>query len=72
MTEWKWYRRLGIAEMTPWSPDFDMTGISVSQVDRDNGSPRLTDMIARNPQNRSDQWLIAGKYFRENFEQITE
>ena len=70
MIEWKWYRRPGITEMTPWSPDIDMTNVSVSQTDRNNGSPKSTDMIARDPNNRADQWLVAGKYFSENFEEI--
>jgi len=71
MTQWKQYRRPGISEMTPWSPDFDMLGVSVSQADLDNGSPKLGDMIARNPNNTADQWLVANKYFRANFEPVS-
>jgi hypothetical protein len=28
----------------------------------------LGDMIARNPKNHSDQWLVAKQYFEDNFE----
>ena len=28
------------------------------------------DMIARNPDNHNDLWLIAGEYFKNNFEEI--
>lgn len=27
-------------------------------------------MIARNPKNHEDQWLVAEKYFKDNFEEI--
>jgi len=27
-------------------------------------------MIARNPKNHADQWLVAAKYFADNFEPI--
>lgn len=42
--------------------------ISVSDVDRINGSPKIGDMIGRNPKNHLDQWLVAMEYFQENFE----
>ena len=43
---------------------------SISQADLDNGSPKEGDMIARNPKNHSDVWLVAKKYFEENLEEI--
>lgn len=42
--------------------------ISISEVDLKQGSPRVGDMIARNPKNHLDQWLVAEQYFKENFE----
>lgn len=68
MTDFNQYRRTQIAEMTPWTPDFDMTDVSVSKSDQDAGSPKQGDMIARNPKNRADQWLVAAAYFADNFE----
>ena len=44
--------------------------VSISDVDLLNGSPREGDMIARNPKNHNDQWLVAEKYFNDNFEAI--
>ena len=44
--------------------------VSISDVDRENGSPKIGDMIARNPKNHLDQWLIAEQYFKDNFEPI--
>ena len=46
------------------------TEVSISQVDEDMGSPQIGDMIARNPKNHSDQWLVAKQYFEDNFEPI--
>ena len=45
--------------------------ISVSREDLQNGSPKKGDMIARNPKNHADQWLVAKKYFGDNFEPLT-
>lgn len=70
MIAWAQYRRTAIAEMAPWHPGFDMTGVSVSEVDREAGSPKRGDMIARNPKNHNDRWLVAAAYFADNFEPI--
>jgi len=71
----KKYRRTNIAEMRPVSEleeleDFATAGISISQVDIDNGSPQVGDMVARNINNYKDQWLVAKDYFMNNFEEI--
>ncbi len=43
--------------------------VSISDADkRENGSPKIGDMIAINPKNSTDQWLIEEKYFKENYE----
>lgn len=66
--EYKQYRRSSIAEMTPWNSDFDMSYVSVSAPDIAAGSPKDGDMIARNPKNHDDKWLVAKQYFIDNFE----
>lgn len=66
--QFKHYRRSAIAELADWEPGFDMTGVSVSEVDRGAGSPKAGDKIARNPSNHADKWLVAGDYFAANFE----
>ena len=68
MSEFKQYRRSQIAELRRWNPDDDMTDISVSVEDTKAGSPKSGDMIARNPKNHADQWLVAAAYFEFNFE----
>ena len=78
------YRRKQIAELRPVI-DMDMvvfkingciyssiesgTKVSISDVDLQNGSPKIGDMIARNPKNHLDQWLVAKDYFIDNFEE---
>ena len=64
------YRRTAIAEIADWHPDFDMSRVSVSDADRDAGSPKAGDKIARNPKNHDDRWLIAADYFADNFEAV--
>ena len=68
MTEFKEYTRSNIAEMAKWEEGFDMTRVSISQSDQENGSPKEGDMIARNPEDHTDQWLVAAKYFKDNFQ----
>ena len=68
------YRRLGFAEARQVTDAEVMSisldsRISVSMADKENGSPLIGDMVARNPSNPDDQWLIAKDYWAENFEQ---
>lgn len=66
----KKYRRKGFSELADWSPEVDMTGVSVSEEDRRNGSPKLGDKIARNPVNHADKLLVAEQYVKENLELV--
>jgi hypothetical protein len=65
---WQQYKRKGLSEMRPYVEGEDLTRVSISAADRDNGSPKIGDMIARNPVNHDDQWLVAKKYFEDNLE----
>lgn len=75
MSEFKQYRRKQIAELRPYVPgeslnDYDCPHVSISVPDLDAGSPKAGDMIARNPKNHADQWLVAAQYFADNFEPV--
>lgn len=75
MSKFKQYRRKQIAELRFVTDEEVMSKsvdskVSVSQADKDNGSPLSGDMIARNPKNHDDQWLVAKQYFEDNFEEI--
>jgi hypothetical protein len=67
MINFKEYIRIGTAKMAPWTEDFDMSRVSISKEDKENGSPKVGDMIAVNPENSQDQWLVAKDYFEANF-----
>lgn len=67
----KQYRRKQIAELRPYEEGEVLSErVSLSAADKDAGSPKVGDMIARNPANHDDQWLVAGAYFNENFEEV--
>lgn len=69
MSEFKQYRRKQIAELRPYQDGEVLSErVSVSQSDKEAGSPKIGDMIARNPKNHEDQWLVAKQYFEDNFE----
>lgn len=67
---WKQYKRKGLSEMRPYINGEDTIGISISDADKNAGSPKDGDMIARNPKNHNDQWLVAKKYFEDNLELV--
>lgn len=74
MSEFTQYRRKQIAELRPWTiEDFvkvEDGSLSISAEDTKAGSPKPGDMIARNPKNHADQWLVAAQYFADNFEPV--
>lgn len=65
---WNQYKRKGLSEMRPYIAGEDVSNVSISDADRGNGSPKEGDMIARNPKNHEDQWLVAKQYFDDNLE----
>lgn len=70
MSDFKEYRRKQIAELRPYIEGENLNGVSISQPDKEAGSPKFGDMIARNPKNHADQWLVAEQYFKDNFERL--
>jgi hypothetical protein len=66
----KKYRRKQIAELRPYVANEVLHQVSISPADKEAGSPKVGDMIARNPKNNQDQWLVAKQYFLDNFEEI--
>jgi len=71
MSEFKQYRRKQIAELRPYVRGEKLNDrVSISAADKENGSPKEGDMIARNPKNHNDQWLVAKAYFEDNFERL--
>lgn len=61
------YIKKQVQPMTPYATGMDLDGVSISQADRLNGSPLIGDMIAHNPNDITDKWLVAEKFFKENY-----
>ncbi len=72
MNEFKQYQRKGLSEMRPYVEGEKIKYISISFQDKKNGSPKIGDMIARNPLDHKDQWLVAKKYFDDNLELVSD
>lgn len=66
------YRRKELAELRPYVPGEPMERITISPELALQGSPKPGDMIARNPANHKDQWLLSAEYFAANFEAVDE
>lgn len=62
------FRKKGTQELNAWTPETDMTGVSISDSDKTNGSPKVGDMIAINKNDHTDRWLVAEKFFNDNYE----
>ena len=72
MSDFKQYRRKQIAELRPYLDGEVLSDrVSISAADREAGSPKPGDMIARNPKNHEDMWLVAAQYFNDNFEALS-
>lgn len=68
-SEFKRYHRKHVAELRPYvAGEILSQRISISASDLEAGSPKPGDMIARNPKDHGDQWLVSAQYFRENFD----
>lgn len=66
----RFYKKKQVQPMEPWHPGLDMAGVSISEADLLNGSPKKGDMIAVNPKNPTDKWLVAKKFFEDNYEEV--
>lgn len=65
--EYKEYERVGVSEMRPYIEGEDLDGISVNDC---CDVPEEGGMVARNPDNHSDQWYVTKEYFEENFREV--
>jgi hypothetical protein len=71
MGNFKQYKRSAIAELRPVTDEEILNGLEISisiPVDVVGNKPKQGDMVARNPVNHNDQWLVTKEYFHVNFE----
>ena len=72
MSEFKPYLKTAVTYMRPYVEGEELDSrVSVSEADREDGCPKLGDMIARNPGDHGDMWLINGTYFAENYREAS-
>jgi len=63
------YIKKQVQPMMPWDPSLDMKFISISDADKESGSPKQGDMVAVNPNDNKDRWLVAEKFFIDNYKE---
>lgn len=68
----RFFKERVIQPMVEWHPEYPMEGVSVSDLDMANGSPKAGDFIATNPVNPSEKWLVAAKFIAYNYEEVFE
>ena len=68
MNEWSSYRKKQLQDLRPYQEGEPLTGVSISEEDAKNGSPKLGDFIARNVNNYNDQCLVSAKFVEQNYE----
>lgn len=67
-----YYIKKALQKMIPWEPDMPMDLVSISDADKANGSPKKGDMIAFNPDDSTDMWLVAEQYVKDNYQYVGE
>lgn len=65
--EFKKYQRRGSTFLRPYVPGESTLGITITFEQSATGSPKEGDMIARNPDNHADLWLIQKEYFEKHY-----
>lgn len=61
---YKKYRKKNAQLLRPYELGEDMSKISVAKTD----TPEIGGMIAINPDNETDLWYVAKKFFEDNYE----
>lgn len=69
--EFKQYRRKALSTLRPYIPGETLhPNCTVAEDDKAKGSPKSGDMIARNPKDHDNQWLVEAQFFADNFEPV--
>ena len=66
------YRKKELQELIPWINGLPIDAVSISDADKKNGSPKKGDMIAFNPKDGTDMWLVAEQYYKDNYEWVSD
>lgn len=60
--------KVGIPSLVEKGKFLGACTVSISEADLNNGSPKIGDWIAKNPEDHFDQWLVSEEYKKNNFE----
>lgn len=66
------YKKKQVQEMRPWVEGLPMGLVSVSEADKQNGSPKKGDMIAFSITDPNDRWLVSEQFFKDNYELVAD
>ena len=66
MSKFRQYEFNNVKELRYYVSGENMSGVTISATDRANGHPMFGDLIARNPDDHTDQWLMTKQYFEAN------
>lgn len=62
------FRRKQVVELRPYEAGESTVGIRIHPVDAKDGSPKVGDMIARDPDDHNDQWLVPARIINKLYE----
>jgi len=57
-------------KLVPYEEGMDITLVSISEADKLKGSPKKGDMIASNPEDPNDYWLVEEEWFKKYYEPV--
>ena len=67
-----YYRKKQLQELIDWTPELPMALVSISDADKNNGSPKEGDKIAFNPKDPTDMWLVTKQFCDDNYKFVGE
>lgn len=70
MKKFEPYVKEEFAEMRPYMVGEVLNNVLIPDAARKAGSPKEGDMIARNPQNHDERWIVAEADFKDNFKSV--
>lgn len=66
------YTKTTLTDIRPYVEGEDMAAIGVSDEAKSVGSPKIGDMICKDPPNPEDVWLITEEYFKKNYQESAQ
>lgn len=71
MGNMKLYTKRASVPMEPWTPEVDMTNVSVHPTNAEHGHPKAGDFVAHDPANIIDRWLVTAEYHAATYKEVS-